>query len=998
MKRLVALLLVVALSLAAFTSSPARAQRSYAGILHRSERAIANQYIVVFNEDVARSAVASTARALAFSRGGGLMFTYEHAVRGFAARMTEAAALALSRDPRVAYVEEDSVVEGAAVQTSAPPGLDRIDQRDLPLDTTYSYANSGTGAHVYVIDSGIRTTHQEFGGRASVAYDGVGDGQNGQDCFGHGTHVAGIVGGATFGVAKNASLHAVRVLNCSNAGSAAQVIAGIDWVTANHASPAVALLSISGVGSTAIDTAVSSLITSGVTAVVAAGNNNLSASSRSPARVAAAITVGYVDQFDARGVLSNFGSALDLFAPGDNIESANWFSDTATVQRTGTSMAAAFTAGVAARYLSGNPQDTPAQVSVALTSNATSGRLSNVGTGSPNLLLYRPASKVAFTRDRGRLTSFYRMDTDGSDVALVADLQGFDAQWSPDGSKIAFVGQQSGATQQIYVMDADGSNLTNLSNDPSNDNYNFSWSPDGSKIVFVRGSSIEFEIYTMNADGTGQTNISNNTGWDNSPTWSSDGSKIAFETQRDGNSEIYSMNANGSGVTRLTNNSTYDNNPVWSPDGSKIAFESDSDIYSMNPNGTGRTNLTNNAAYNINAVWSPDSSKIAFTSDHLYVMNANGSSATRLTSTDDYEDNPSWSPDSAKVAFSNGDAVYVANANGTNLSNLTGTSGGNMPAWSPDGSTILFMSNRGAVGYEIYGMNQDGSSQAAVATGIAEEDGFDWSPDGRKIVFQSTRDGNYELYVADSNGANVTRLTNVAADDTYPLWSPDGSKIAFRSRRNGNVELYVMNADGTSQTRLTFNSGMDYNYSWSPDGSKIAFTRYSGGAFAVYVTNVDGSGESNLTGSTSYNNDPSFSPDGTKIAFVSDRDDADTEVYVMNADGTNVQRLLDDDLSNNGPKWSPDGSHIAFTGFGEDPSSIYVMSADGTGLLKLTTDTSYEIGPSWSPDSKRILFSTDRDSYTYGTQQIYVCDVDGTHKMRLTNSGLYDSAPSWQPL
>jgi subtilisin family serine protease len=388
MKEILSLLL--SLSLLTFAAPPARAQESPRAqeALLRHEQAVSDSYIVVLKDEVAAAQVDGAAARLARLHGGQLVTTYRHALRGFHARMNQQAAEALSRNPLVEYVEEDAVVELAGTEQSAPWGLDRIDQRDLPLNATYTYAHGGAGVHAYVIDSGIRTTHQEFGGRASVAFDNVNDGQNGQDCFGHGTHVASVVGGQTYGVAKAAQLHAVRVFGCANTGPLSQVIGGIDWVTANHQSPSVALLSLSAAGSVSLDTAVRNSIASGVTYVLAAGNNTLDAGFRSPSRVTEGITVGAVDQFDTRASTSNFGAVLDLFAPGVDIPGADWFDDTSTGLRSGTSMAAAHVAGVAARLLGENPGESPERIAERIVAASTPGKVINPGTGSPNRLLF----------------------------------------------------------------------------------------------------------------------------------------------------------------------------------------------------------------------------------------------------------------------------------------------------------------------------------------------------------------------------------------------------------------------------------------------------------------------------------------------------------------------------------------------------------------------------------------------------------------------------------
>jgi len=312
--------------------------RSRGGRFKRhGDRAIPNHYIVVLDRDISRlqtDAALNDAQVaeLMPAWAGTVTRTFNHALNGFAAYMTEQQAESLSDDPRVAFVEEDSIVEALATQSNPPWGLDRIGQRDLPLNQTYSYTTTGSGVSAYIIDTGIRITHTQFGGRASVAFDAVGDGRNGIDCNGHGTHVSGTVGGSTYGVAKSVRLFAVRVLSCSGSGSTSGVIAGVDWVTAHHRSPAVANMSLGGGASTALDTAVRNSIASGVTYAVAAGNSNTNAANFSPARVSEAITVGATTMTDARSSFSNFGSVVDIFAPGSSILSAWNTSDTATTE------------------------------------------------------------------------------------------------------------------------------------------------------------------------------------------------------------------------------------------------------------------------------------------------------------------------------------------------------------------------------------------------------------------------------------------------------------------------------------------------------------------------------------------------------------------------------------------------------------------------------------------------------------------------------------------
>jgi len=352
--------------------------------------AIEGQYIVVLNDQqVARDDVRGLATAAIRQYGGSIVHVFDRALRGYTVRVSATAAAALARNPRVRYVEQDSVREIVGTQTAATWGLDRIDQRDLPLDGNYTYESAAQGVHVYIIDTGVRPTHAEFGGRVSATgYSAITDSNGTNDCNGHGTHVAATVAGTTYGVAKLATIHAVRVLNCNGSGSTSGVIAGINWVTANHTGPAVANMSLGGGASTALDDAVRNSIASGVTYAIAAGNSNADACGSSPARVSQALTVGSSTNADARSSFSNFGTCVDVFAPGSNITSAWYTSDTATNTISGTSMASPHVAGVAALYLASDPTATAATVHAAVVNNASVNKLSGVGTGSPNRLLY----------------------------------------------------------------------------------------------------------------------------------------------------------------------------------------------------------------------------------------------------------------------------------------------------------------------------------------------------------------------------------------------------------------------------------------------------------------------------------------------------------------------------------------------------------------------------------------------------------------------------------
>ncbi|GIE97846.1 S8 family peptidase [Paractinoplanes rishiriensis] len=349
-----------------------------------SADAIGNSYIVVLKP--ASTSVPAVSRELVQRYGGQVVDNYSSAVRGFHARMTAAQAKRLAADSAVQYVEQDAVVAPAA-STAVTWGLDRIDQRGLPLSKSFA-APVAAGVTVYVLDSGIRTTHREFGGRAGNGWDFVDNDAVANDCNGHGTHVAGTIGGATLGVAKDVKLVAVRVLNCKGSGSFSAIIKGVDWVTKNAVKPAVANMSLGGSTSKSLDDAVNRSIAKGVTYAVAAGNDKRDACKQSPAHAPAAITVGATDASDTRATFSNFGSCLDIFAPGVRILSAGTASDTATKTMTGTSMASPHVAGAAALVLAADPARTPAQVRDELVNRAGNGLVRNPGAGSPNRLLF----------------------------------------------------------------------------------------------------------------------------------------------------------------------------------------------------------------------------------------------------------------------------------------------------------------------------------------------------------------------------------------------------------------------------------------------------------------------------------------------------------------------------------------------------------------------------------------------------------------------------------
>jgi subtilisin family serine protease len=393
MKKLLFLVVLTAISLTA-TALVSNHTQARGLKLITKENGIPNRFIVVLNEaqlgsDMAAPTVESDAQYFASIYGGKVDQVYSSAIKGFVAEMSLEQAKTMSGDSNILYIEQDAPISIESSQLNAQWNLDRVDQRNLPWDGVYNYTNSGAGVHAYILDTGIRATHVEFGGRADAAYDNVGDGQNGFDCNGHGTHVAGIIGAATWGVAKNVSLHGVRVIPCNGNGQISNLIDGINWVTAHRQNPAVANISAAAAGSSpSLESALTASINSGVVYAVAAGNGAWDACNWTPARTPAALTVGASDETDLRALYSNKGPCIDLYAPGNQIVSTWSSSDTATNNLSGTSMASPMVAGVAALYFQTHPTASSSTVIAAVLGSTTNGVMALDDPTSPNKLLY----------------------------------------------------------------------------------------------------------------------------------------------------------------------------------------------------------------------------------------------------------------------------------------------------------------------------------------------------------------------------------------------------------------------------------------------------------------------------------------------------------------------------------------------------------------------------------------------------------------------------------
>jgi Tol biopolymer transport system component len=648
-------------------------------------------------------------------------------------------------------------------------------------------------------------------------------------------------------------------------------------------------------------------------------------------------------------------------------------------------------------------------------------------------------TKISFSSDRDGNWEIYVMNADGTGQTRLTSnsAEDFGPAWSPITSAVeTTVPAQDAAFAPPAALPASG------------------------RIVFVSSPDLYDDIYVMNADGSGQTNLTNYPTADEKPAWSPDGAKIVFTSQRVGLSEIYVMNADGTDLTRLTNNASLNSSPAWAPDGAKIAFiisrVGEDDIYVMNADGSGQTRLTTIPGFfHWSPTWSPDGAKIAFGArsrrggrSEIYVINADGTGQTKLTNNDTADVDPAWSPDGTKIAFRSrrdgNDEIYVMNADGTGQTRLTNNpTDDRQPSWSPDGGKIVFTSLRDGGPAEVYVMNADGTGQTRVTNNDWRDDSPAWSPiasvdDIRSPVSPApvATDSPCAQLQSGTYRGDVYNVTYLSRSDTKATLVQSGCDLTgslviepplmgsgpLQGRIILDAVVFTVSgetndagldivftgiiSEGTLEGSYTVpGTGEEGEWRLSPSGTparapipppplsgRIAFASDRDGNLEIYVMNADGTGQTRLTNNDDDDLFPGWSPDGTKIVFSSDRDGI-AQIYVMNADGTGQTRLTNNAGYDVAPVWSPDGAKIVFSSDRDGNNEIYVMNADGTGQTRLTTNNEEDLFSAWSPDGAKIAFVSNRD----GNDGIYVMNSDGTGQTRITNNAGSFGTPAWSP-
>ena len=514
------------------------------------------------------------------------------------------------------------------------------------------------------------------------------------------------------------------------------------------------------------------------------------------------------------------------------------------------------------------------------------------------------------------------------------------------------------------------------------------WSPDGSKIVFHSDRlDNNYEIYVIDKDGTNLTRLTNNNSNDLTPVWSPGGEKIAFQSERDGNPEIYIMNVDGTDQKNITLFEGEDMHPKWSPDGKKMMFSSIRgywnlvDIYEINIDGTNLQRITRNVEIDTYAERSPDGSKIVTRriiagnpNSEIFVFNSDGTNPVNLTNDPAFDGWPSWHPNGDKVVFATEDeneigSIYEMDIVGNGKSQLFKAPGSwAVPFWNKDASSLVATRTlNNNTNIFIFEKDTDNTLSNPVQLTRTQDKYPNICPDGKKIVFQSDRSENWQIFTINIDGTDLKRLTENNANDEHPSWSANGTKITFVSDRDGNSEIYVMNADGSDQKNISNHPSDDRHPNWSPDNKKIVFnsSRNEKKELSIFVMNSDGSDVISLSKpeDKEIESYTSFLPDGSKIVFVRWFADSNGEIFIMNSDGTEPKRLTNNSFFDGYPCWSPDGRTILFSSNRQGNYKLFTIDIEGKELKPFlqTPIDGHQIRANWSRNGSIVVFNIQND-------------------------------------
>ena len=577
------------------------------------------------------------------------------------------------------------------------------------------------------------------------------------------------------------------------------------------------------------------------------------------------------------------------------------------------------------------PSGTPYDIRVAATNGHGAGANAEETATTTTYVSGSATGRIAFT-SVGSARGLTVMGADGTSVrSLTARADIRNPAWSPDGTLIAFEMNDADGDSEIFVMDSNGTNQQQVTDDDGDDTLP-AWSPDGTKIAYARPGS----IHIIDSDGTDGFKLANGSPYE--PSWSPDGAKLAFTRSVNGDHHFFVIGADGSNEQQLTSTGvTSRDRPTWSPDGSRIAYAAEPEV----------------------------TSEYGYQSS-IFVMDLETSAHTEVVSgAADYY--PAWSPDGSAIAFLRFDEdryfqVFAVDPDGTNRRQLTNER--NVPderqrsvremVWSPDSSKIGYIAqaDRGTSSH-VFVIDADGTDRTKF-TDDGFDSGLDWSP-GSRLVYVS--DPDVEIFVADPDGTSVKQLTHNDHDDVDPVWSPDGSRLAYTATLGEDrTVLFAIKADGTNDRKLTNNQANSTQPAWSPDGTMIAYTHNDGTHAEIHIIKADGTNDRKLTNNQANSTQPAWSPDGTMIAYTHN-DGTHAEIHIIKADGTNDRKLTNNQANSTQPAWSPDGTMIAYTRRDSADIEVYLVDVDGTDNRGLTDGGPHSFAPAWSPDGTQILFS-----------------------------------------